>query len=107
VPDTASIMNEESFAPVAPITPFGSLEEALRGANSTDLGLASYVFTNDLNIAFAASDGLQAGMVAVNHMAIATVEAPFGGVKESGFSREGGSEGILDYTNAKFVSMAL
>jgi succinate-semialdehyde dehydrogenase / glutarate-semialdehyde dehydrogenase len=106
VPDTASIMNEEPFAPVAPITPFGSLEEALRRANSTDLGLASYVFTNDLNVAFAASDGLQAGMVAVNHMAIATAEAPFGGVKKSGFSREGGSEGILDYTNTKFVSMA-
>ncbi len=107
VPDAASIMYEEPFAPVAPITLFGSLEEALRRANSTDFGLASYVFTNDLNTAFAASDGLQAGMVAVNHMAIATAEAPFGGVKKSGFSREGGSEGVLDYTNTKFVSMAL
>jgi succinate-semialdehyde dehydrogenase / glutarate-semialdehyde dehydrogenase len=107
VPDAASIMYEEPFAPVAPITPFGSLEEALRRANSTDFGLASYVFTNDLNTAFAASDGLQAGMVAVNHMAVATAEAPFGGVKKSGSGREGGSEGILDYTNTKFVSMAI
>lgn len=107
VPDTAAIMRDEPFAPVAPIATFSTLEDALAKANSTDFGLASYVFTNDLNTAFAASDGIEAGMVAVNHMAIATAEAPFGGVKKSGFGREGGSEGILDYTVAKFVSMAL
>jgi succinate-semialdehyde dehydrogenase / glutarate-semialdehyde dehydrogenase len=107
VPATASIMRDEPFAPIAPISTFATLDEALAKANSTEFGLASYVFTNDLNTAFAASDGIEAGMVAVNHMSIATAEAPFGGVKKSGFGREGGSEGILDYTHAKFVSMAL
>lgn len=107
VPDTALIMTEEPFVPVAPLTPFDTLDEVLARANAVDFGLASYVFTNDLTTAFAASDGLEVGMVAVNHMAIATAEAPFGGVKKSGFGREGGAEGILDYTTAKFVSVAL
>ncbi len=107
VRDDARVMTDEPFAPVAPITPFDSLDEALARANAVDVGLASYVFTTSLDTAFAASDGIEAGMVAVNHMAIATAEAPFGGNKKSGFGREGGSEGILDYTTAKFVSMAL
>ncbi|GAA2642850.1 NAD-dependent succinate-semialdehyde dehydrogenase [Paractinoplanes durhamensis] len=107
VPDTATIMVDEPFAPVAPIGTFSTLEDALRKANSTEFGLAGYVFTRDLNTAFAASDGIEAGMVAVNHMAIATAEAPFGGVKKSGFGREGGTEGILDYTHVKYVSVAL
>lgn len=107
VPDDAMIMREEPFAPVAPITTFRTLEEALSRANDVEYGLASYVFTRNLDVAFAASDGLEVGMVAVNHMAIATAEAPFGGVKKSGFGREGGSEGILDYTVAKYVSVAL
>lgn len=107
VPDGAAIMRDEPFAPVAPIASFSTLDEVLRRANAVEYGLASYVFTRDLDLAFAASDGLEVGMVAVNHTAIATAEAPFGGVKKSGFGREGGSEGILDYTVAKFVSVAL
>lgn len=101
------IMREEPFAPVAPITSFVSLDEALVIANNTEFGLASYVFTRDLRTAFLASEGLDAGMVGVNTMAIATAEAPFGGVKHSGYGREGGSEGILDYTISKYVNMAL
>ena len=101
------IMHEEPFAPVAPITRFGDIDEALALANSTSLGLASFVFTRDLTTAWRASDGLDAGMVGVNTMLIATAEAPFGGVKQSGFGREGGTEGIQDYTVAKYINMAL
>lgn len=107
VPDDALVMTEEPFAPVAPIAVFTDLEEVLRRANAVEYGLAGYVFTSDLDTAFAASDGLEVGMVAVNHLALATAEAPFGGVKKSGFGREGGSEGVLDYTVAKYVSVAL
>src|SRR5690554_459060 len=101
------IMHEEPFAPVAPITTFTDLEHGLEIANSTDFGLASYVFTRDLRTAFLASEGIEAGMVGVNHLAIATAEAPFGGVKQSGYGREGGAEGVLDYTVAKYVNMAI
>lgn len=107
VPDSAKIMVDEPFAPVAPISPFSTFEEVIGRANAVEYGLASYVWTRDLNQAFAASDALEVGMVGVNHMAIATAEAPFGGVKKSGFGREGGSEGIIDYTVAKYVSVAL
>lgn len=107
VPEGAAIMREEPFAPVAPITSFTTLEEALTLANGTPFGLASYVFTTDLTTAFDASDGLDAGMVGVNTLAIATAEAPFGGVKASGFGREGGTEGVEDYTVAKYVNVAL
>jgi succinate-semialdehyde dehydrogenase/glutarate-semialdehyde dehydrogenase len=106
VPSTATIMCDEPFAPVAPLAPFANFDEAIALANSTEFGLASYVFTRDLETAFAASEGIEAGMVAVNHMALATAEAPFGGVKKSGFGREGGAEGILDYTTVKYVSLA-
>lgn len=106
VPPDAAIMRDEPFAPVAPLTAFGDLDQAIELANSTEFGLASYLFTRDLETALAASERIEAGMVAVNHMALATAEAPFGGVKKSGFGREGGAEGILDYTNAKYVSIA-
>lgn len=106
VPGTAAIMHDEPFAPVAPLTSFASIDEAIELANSTEFGLASYLFTRDLETAFAASEQIEAGMVGVNHMAIATAEAPFGGVKKSGFGREGGAEGILDYTTVKYVSVA-
>src|SRR5262249_34949341 len=83
------IMRDEPFAPVAPITTFDSLERALEISNSTDFGLASYVWTKDLRTAFLASEGIEAGMVGVNNMAVATAESPFGGVKNSGYGREG------------------
>jgi succinate-semialdehyde dehydrogenase/glutarate-semialdehyde dehydrogenase len=107
VAEDSIVMREEPFAPVAPITPFRDLDDALRIANAVDYGLASYVFTNDLRTAFLASEGIEAGMVGVNNLGIATAEAPFGGVKLSGFGREGGSEGIMHYTHAKYVNMKL
>jgi succinate-semialdehyde dehydrogenase / glutarate-semialdehyde dehydrogenase len=107
VRDDMVIMREEPFAPVAPVATFADLGEALALANSTPFGLASFVFTRDLRTAWLASEGLDAGMVGVNTMLIATAEAPFGGVKHSGFGREGGSEGVEDYTVAKYINMAL
>jgi len=103
----AAIMNEEPFAPVAPIVTFETLDEALSLANSTEFGLASYVFTKDLATAHLAAENIAAGMVAVNTTYLATAEAPFGGVKSSGFGREGGAEGILDYSTAKYINVAI
>lgn len=101
------IMRDEPFTPVAPITTFDSLDRALEIANATDFGLASYVWTKDLRTAFLASEGIEAGMVGINNMAVATAQAPFGGVKHSGYGREGGTEGVLDYTVAKTTIMTL
>jgi len=101
------IMNEEPFCPVAPITTFTSLTEALDKANQTEYGLAGYVFTNDTRTAFLAAEGLEVGMVGVNNVVIATVEAPFGGIKQSGFGREGGTEGIESYTVTKYINIKL
>jgi succinate-semialdehyde dehydrogenase/glutarate-semialdehyde dehydrogenase len=103
VPDDARIMAEEPFAPVAPIAPFARLEEALERANATPFGLASYVFTHDSALAARTADALEAGMVGINETLLATAEAPFGGIKESGFGREGGSLGIHDYLVPKYV----
>ncbi|MBL3700782.1 NAD-dependent succinate-semialdehyde dehydrogenase [Leucobacter luti] len=107
VPPHSKILSDEPFAPVAPIVTFDSFEQAIEIANSTVFGLASYVWTTNLSTAFLASERIEAGMVGVNTMAVATAEAPFGGVKESGFGREGGSEGILDYTVAKATILTL
>jgi succinate-semialdehyde dehydrogenase / glutarate-semialdehyde dehydrogenase len=102
-----AIMTEEPFAPVAPISQFDDFDQVLEQANSTPYGLASYVFTRDLRTAYLASEGLEAGMVGVNTMLIATAEAPFGGVRSSGYGREGGLEGIDSYTVTKYVNMSI
>lgn len=107
VPDDALIMREEPFAPVAPIAPFSSFDEAIRKANSTPYGLASYLFTRSLKTATLASEGIKAGMVGINELAIASAEMPFGGVKESGMGREGGSLGLRDYLEPKFIRTRL
>jgi succinate-semialdehyde dehydrogenase/glutarate-semialdehyde dehydrogenase len=101
------VMTEEPFCPIAPIMGFKDLDDAIAKANSTEFGLASYVFTKDLKTAFLASERIEAGMVGVNHMLLATAEAPFGGIKKSGFGREGGAEGILEYTHCKYINMKL
>jgi succinate-semialdehyde dehydrogenase/glutarate-semialdehyde dehydrogenase len=107
VDESMAVMREEPFGPIAPVTSFSDLDEALERANATSYGLAGYVFTSDLSTAFAASEGLEVGMVGVNNLVIATAEAPFGGVKQSGFGREGGSEGIEAYLTSKYVNMRL
>lgn len=103
VPDDAAIMIEEPFAPVAPIAAFDDLDDVVARANATPFGLASYVFTHDSALAGETARALEAGMVGINETLLATAEAPFGGVKESGFGREGGSLGIVDYLVPKYI----
>ncbi|GGA83764.1 NAD-dependent succinate-semialdehyde dehydrogenase [Brucella endophytica] len=94
---------EEIFGPVAPVYKFETEQEAIGLANSTEYGLASFFYTQDLGRAFRVLEGLKYGMVGVNEGVITTVEAPFGGVKESGLGREGGHQGIEDYLDTKYV----
>jgi succinate-semialdehyde dehydrogenase/glutarate-semialdehyde dehydrogenase len=96
-------MTEEPFAPVAPLAPFDTFDDVIDRANSTRFGLASYVFTRGSDLAARTAEALDAGMVGINETLLATAEAPFGGIKESGFGREGGSLGILDYVTPKYT----
>jgi succinate-semialdehyde dehydrogenase/glutarate-semialdehyde dehydrogenase len=98
-------MKEEIFGPVAPVFKFDTEEEAVKLANDTEFGLASYFYTGNLGRAFRVMEGLKYGMVGVNEGLITTVEAPFGGVKESGLGREGGHQGIDDYLDTKYVCL--
>ena len=107
VSDDATVMNEEPFGPIAPITTFSSYDEVMARANALPFGLAGYVFSNDLSTATRAYEDLEVGMVGVNEMLLATAEAPFGGVKESGMGREGGSLGIYDYLTPKYIKIKL
>lgn len=107
VDHSMNIMTEEPFCPIAPITTFTDLEDALTKANSTDFGLAGYVFTKSTKTAFLASEGIEAGMIGVNNLVIATAEIPFGGIKASGYGSEGGSEGIDSYTVTKYINFLL
>jgi succinate-semialdehyde dehydrogenase/glutarate-semialdehyde dehydrogenase len=107
VPHDALIMQQEPFGPVAPIAPFATFDEAIQRANSTPYGLASYLFSRSLKTATLASEAISAGMVGVNELAIASAEMPFGGVRESGMGREGGSLGIKDYLEPKFIKTRL
>ena len=98
-------MKEEIFGPVAPVFRFETEEEAIRLANDTEFGLACYFYSSDLGRVFRVMEGLKYGMVGVNEGLITTVEAPFGGVKESGLGREGGHQGIEDYLDTKYVCL--
>lgn len=104
LPDDALAMREETFGPIAPIVPFDTLDEALARANSLPFGLAAYAFTSSSRTAAAVSAQLASGMVGVNHFAISIAEAPFGGIRESGYGSEGGTEGLDAYLNTKFVT---
>ncbi len=105
VPEAARTMVDEPFGPIAPFTAFSTVEEALERANRTPYGLSGYVFTRDLHTAHVVAERLEVGMVGVNHLLLATAESPFGGVKRSGFGREGGVEGTEAYTVTKSVSV--
>jgi succinate-semialdehyde dehydrogenase/glutarate-semialdehyde dehydrogenase len=107
VPDEARVMTEEPFGPVAPLTTFADYDEVMARANALPFGLAGYLFTHELGTATRGSEDLEVGMVGVNEMLLATAEAPFGGIKESGMGREGGSLGIKDYLVPKYVKMKL
>ena len=103
----SSLWREEPFGPILPMTTFGDLEEALSKANDVDFGLAGYGFTRSLERAFRISRGLDVGMVGINNLVIALPETPAGGVKASGFGREGGSEALADYTVSKYTNMRI
>jgi succinate-semialdehyde dehydrogenase/glutarate-semialdehyde dehydrogenase len=106
VDPAARAMTEEPFGPLALAVPFRNLDEALRRANELPYGLASYAFTSSSSTAHAVSEDIEAGMLAVNHFMITAPETPFGGVKDSGYGSEGGTEGIEDYLFSKLVSQA-
>lgn len=107
VPEDARIMTEEPFVPVAPIAPFQGFDEVMERANAVPFGLAGYLFTNSIKTATLASEAMEAGMIGVNEVLLASAEAPFGGIKESGLGREGGSQGIQDYLEAKLIKTKL
>jgi succinate-semialdehyde dehydrogenase/glutarate-semialdehyde dehydrogenase len=104
LPENARFLNEEPFGPMAGIVRFGNLEDALQRANRLPFGLASYAFTRSAKNAHAISRGLEAGMVSINHIGLALAETPFGGLKESGYGSEGGSETFDGYLTTKFIS---
>lgn len=106
VPRKARIWREEIFGPVAPIYTFSSEEEALALANDTEYGLVAYAFTRDHARVVRVYEGLETGMVGINQGVVSNPAAPFGGVKSSGFGREGGFEGIDEYLNVKYVGFA-
>jgi len=105
VPADSAINTEEIFGPVAPITTFSTEEEAVAAANATEYGLASYVYTRDLSRTIRMAESLDFGMVGVNTGLISNPAAPFGGVKASGFGREGGFEGIEEYLETTYVAL--
>ncbi|HEY1832860.1 MAG TPA: NAD-dependent succinate-semialdehyde dehydrogenase [Solirubrobacteraceae bacterium] len=107
VPDDARLLGEEIFGPVAPVASFGSDEEAVAAANRTEYGLVAYVYTRDLERTFRVCEGIETGMIGVNQGVVSNPAAPFGGVKQSGFGREGGFEGIGEYLETKYVALGV
>lgn len=107
VPAGARLLSEEIFGPVAPITTFSTEEEAIAMANSTEYGLVAYVFTEHTTRTIRVAEALEFGMVGINQGVVSNPSAPFGGVKQSGFGREGGFEGIEEYLETKYVGLAL
>jgi len=104
VPKQARIMSEEPFGPIAPIVPFSRFDEVVQEANRLPFGLAAYAYTRSLKTANAIGSAFESGMVSINHLGLALPEVPFGGVKDSGYGSEGGSEAIEAYLNTKFVT---
>ena len=107
IPDDARLLTEEIFGPVAPVTTFSSDDEAVARANATEYGLVAYVFTRDLQRALRVSEALEVGMVGLNAGIVSNPAAPFGGVKASGFGREGGVQGIEEFLETKYVAISL
>jgi succinate-semialdehyde dehydrogenase/glutarate-semialdehyde dehydrogenase len=107
VPDDSLCMREETFAPVAPITTFDTEAEAVQRANATVFGLSAYVFTRDLSRAFRLMEDLEAGMIGINDGVPTATQSPFGGVKQSGWGRELGFEGIEAFLETKHISLGI
>jgi len=107
VPEDARAFSEEIFGPVAPISTFSTEQQALAEANRTEYGLVAYVYTRDLSRAFRVCEAIETGMIGLNQGVVSNAAAPFGGVKQSGFGREGGFEGISEYLETKYVAMGI
>jgi len=105
VPAAAGILGEEIFGPVAPIVRFTAEADAIAQANSTEYGLVSYVYSGDLRRALRVAEALEAGMVGINRGVVSDPAAPFGGVKQSGLGREGAHDGLLEYTETKYIAV--
>lgn len=103
VPDTADIMHEETFGPIAALTPFDSEDEIVARANNTEYGLVAYVHTQDPKRIYRMSRALEFGMVAINRTSVTGPPIPFGGVKQSGLGREGARHGLEEFTEIKYV----
>ena len=107
IKDNFTIMKNEPFGPLVPITTFKDYDEVIKRANNHELGLASYIFTNSMEKAHRTSEQMETGVVAVNTPVVAVAEAPFGGIKQTGYGREGGSMGIKDYLNIKYTHLGI
>lgn len=107
VPLESKLMTEEIFGPVVILSCFSDIEEAIKIANNSEYGLAAYIFSKDLQAAWKLAEELEVGMVGINEVAISLVDAPFGGIKQSGFGREGGHHGILEYQNLKYLNVKI
>jgi len=107
VKDDFKIMTEEPFGPLTPLLTFKNFDEVIKKANNQVAGLAGYVCTNSIELANKTSEALETGMVAINTPFISNAETPFGGIKQSGYGREGGSIGIKDYLNVKYTHLGL
>ena len=107
VPDGAELLKEEIFGPVAPVKGFADEDEAIAAANDTEFGLVAYVYTSNVKRALRVVERLETGMVGLNQGMVSNPAAPFGGIKQSGFGREGGPEGIEEYLETKYVAVNL
>jgi succinate-semialdehyde dehydrogenase/glutarate-semialdehyde dehydrogenase len=105
VPESAGILSEEIFGPVAPVVRFTEVDQAIALANNTEYGLVSYLYTTDLRKALGVAERLEAGMVGINRGVVSDPAAPFGGVKQSGLGREGGHAGLLEFTETKYIAV--
>jgi succinate-semialdehyde dehydrogenase/glutarate-semialdehyde dehydrogenase len=105
VPLQARMVSEEIFGPVASVIPFDTEEEVIAAANDSEYGLAAYVFTEDLRRGLRVSERVESGMVALNRGLVSDPAAPFGGVKQSGLGREGAHQGLLDFTETKYIAL--
>jgi succinate-semialdehyde dehydrogenase/glutarate-semialdehyde dehydrogenase len=104
VPKDAPVLVQEIFGPVAPVVSFDTEEEAVRLANATEFGLVSYVYTGDLARGLRVAEAIESGMVGINRGLVSDPAAPFGGVKQSGIGREGGHDGLLEFTQSKYIA---
>ena len=107
VTDDADVLDKEIFGPVAPVVGFSDEDQAIAAANNTEYGLVAYVYTGDVKRAFRVCERLETGMVGLNQGLVSNPAAPFGGIKASGFGREGGKEGMEEYLETKYIAMAM